>query len=131
MTSSNRNIIKKCDVCGGDNPAPSTDKVIFQCRFCGFQKNTFQTGHADNSDLIFATDINAFFKDKYRQLKKDETFELIIPVSRLYKTPQPHAGQVNFFRSKNIMFLLEQHGFQFVNRKSRFSTQLSLLVRKL
>lgn len=131
MTSSNRNIIEKCDVCGGDNPEPSIDKFIFQCRFCGFEKNKIQAGHTDNSNLIFTDDVNAYFKDKYSQLKKDETFELIVPVSRFYKTPQPQAGQVNFFKSKNIMFLLEQHGFQFVSRKSRFSTQLNLLVRKL
>ena len=75
--------------------------------------------------------ISQFFKDKYAELNHGETFILSLPVSGFYKKPVPKKGQVNFFKSKNIMFLLEQHGFQMVSRKSRFSSQLSMVVRKV
>jgi len=117
-----------CEVCGGSG---SIEHHIFVCSHCGFKKNFLKPVDDTNNNLIFAADINAFFKNKYYTLSRGETFELSVPVRRFYKNPSEQKDQVNFFTSKNIMFLLEQHGFQFVSRKSRFSTTLDLIVRKV
>jgi len=119
---------RNCDVCGG---ATAISEQKMKCPFCGFAKRLDRAGSHDNSELIFADDINEFFKCKYKKLGRGDTFELRVPVSRFYNSPAPIPGQLNFFKSKNIMFLLEQHGFQFVSRKSRFSSLLSLVVRKV
>ena len=118
----------KCEVCGGSG---SVEQNLFVCSHCGFKKNFLINADDTNNNLIFAADINIFFKNKYYSLNRGETFELSVPVRRFYKKPREQKGQVNFFTSKNIMFLLEQNGFQFVSRKSRFSTNLTLIVRKV
>ncbi len=122
---------EKCDVCGA---AVAIQKKLcpeYNCRFCGFRKLLFESNQNNDGGLLFTKDINQFFKNKYTQMNRGETFELSIPVRRIYKRPKPVKGQINFFKSKNIMFLLEQHGFQMVSRKSRFSTHLQLVVRKV
>lgn len=117
-----------CDVCGALATLEAQKKI---CRFCKFEKNIKKMTDDANENLIFARDINQYFKRKYAELNHGDTFKLNIPITRFYKKPIPQNGQVNFFRSKNIMFLLEQHGFQMVRRKSRFSCELSLVVRKV
>ena len=131
MNNSKQKIIVNCDVCGAASGKNNTSPSLFTCGFCGFKKLTNCGNVKNNDQLIYTDDINQFFKDKYLNVKRGETFELSLPVSRFYKTPTPLPNQVNFFKSKNIMFLLEQHGLQMVSRKSRFSTQLSLIVRKV
>lgn len=117
-----------CDVCGALATLIKQKQV---CHFCKFEKDVFQEADVKNENLISAIDINQFLKEKYATLKHGDTFEISVPVTRFYKKPTPQPGQVNYFRSKNIMFLLEQHGFQMVNRKSRFSSVLCLTVRKV
>ncbi|MCC3862366.1 hypothetical protein [Pseudemcibacter aquimaris] len=117
-----------CQVCGAVAEI-NADKII--CPFCKFEKSLNQSPDLSNKDLIRAENINGYFKNKYKTMEHGETFQLSIPVTRVYKTPEPQDGQVNFFRSKNIMFLLEQHGFQMVSRVSRYSTELRLVVRKV
>ena len=131
MNVSDKANINKCDVCGGTSTPATSAPALFQCNFCGYKKDMTQQGDQASDQLIFANDINAYFRGKYKNLEKGDTFELSVPVSRFYKTPKPEPGQINFFKSKNIMFLLEQHGFQFVSRKSRFSTMLCLTIRKV
>ena len=121
-------MVLKCDVCGGVGDIKT---VYFRCNFCGFKKKMNQTHNPPNHELINVEDVNDYFKQKHKTLKRGETFELTVPVSRFYKDPRPQPDQINFFKSKNIMFLIEQHGFQFVSRKSRFSTTLSLIIRKV
>lgn len=128
MDYSTKPITLKCDVCGG---AGTIKTDHFHCCFCGFKKKPYQAHVNTKSDLIFTDDVNAFFKEKHKALERGEVFELVVPVSRFYKTPAPKPDQINFFKSKNIMFLIEQHGFQFISRKSRFSTTLSLTIRKV
>ena len=120
-----------CAVCGASKKRHKQKTSLFTCSFCGFEKDFAQKSSKDNNILIFSNDINAYFREKYHSLKKGETFDISVPVNRFYKSSQPIPGQVNFFKSKNIMFLLEQHGFQMVSRESRFSTQLTLIVRKV
>ncbi len=121
----------KCEVCGASAPVHLMPHPEYKCRFCGFKKVFSEDNIYDNDDLCFAKDVNLFFKKKRDLTMRGETFELVVPVKRFYKEPAPLPGQVNFFKSKNIMFLLEQHGFQLVSRKSRFSTALCLIVRKV
>lgn len=121
----------KCEVCGASAPVHLIPRPEYKCHFCGFKKIFSENNNYNNDDLCFAKDVNQFFKTKYNLMMTGETFELTVPVRRFYKTPQSLENQVNFFRSKNIMFLLEQHGFQMVSRKSRFSTQLCLIARKV
>ena len=128
MNNSEKSHSEICDVCGG-KPLITEHKMT--CPFCGFKKLLNQIVSIDSDDLIFAIDVNKFFKNKYKTLKRGDTFGLCVPVSRFYMSPKPIPGQINFFTSKNIMFLIEQHGFQFVSRKSRFSTTLSLIIRKV
>jgi len=124
----NRKSYERCDVCGALTLVVQQRQV---CNFCKFEKSLFQNADEKNENLICAKDINDFFNSKYSKLNHGETFELSVPVIRFYKKPLPLAGQINFFKSKNIMFLLEQHGFQMVSRKSRFSCELSLVIRKV
>lgn len=128
MNYSKKPIILKCEVCGG---ASGLKTELFHCNFCSFKKKLIQAKNPISDDLIYIDDVNEFFRNKHVTLKRGETFELIVPVSRFYKTPMQKPGQINFFKSKNIMFLIEQHGFQFISRKSRFSTTLSLTIRKV
>jgi|GEM_PF-1550931 hypothetical protein len=131
MNYSNIEAIQQCEVCGASAQQSTAQQSDFNCLFCGFKKLASSETDQPNDELIFAPDVNEFFKNKYSALNKGETFELSVPVSRFYKTPTPHPNQINFFKSKNIMFLIEQHGFQMVKRKSRFSTQLSLTIRRV
>jgi len=128
MDKTEKTLVNKCDVCGG-SAIVVADRI--SCPFCEFEKMLDRECDQRNDNLIFANDINKFFKNKYSVLQKGETFELNVPVSRFYKSPKLVPGQINFFKSKNIMFLIEQHGFQFVRRESRFSTTLRLLVKKV
>lgn len=126
MTKSTYN--ETCQVCGAQNDVCNH---IIECRFCGFKKDLSLKGDPTNKDLLFAEDINGFFKIKHSEISRGDTFKLTLPVRRIYKEPAAKEAQVNFFKSKNIMFLLEQHGFHMVSRKSRFSCTLSLTVRKV
>jgi hypothetical protein len=119
---------QNCQVCGAQNISNTT---ILKCHFCGFKKDTSPKGNTDNKNLLSAEDINVYFKMKHTETSRGQMFSLTIPVTRFYKTPIHIQDQVNFFKSKNIMFLLEQHGFQMVSRKSRFSTILNIMVRKI
>jgi len=119
---------ENCQVCGAQNISNTT---ILECHFCGFKKDLSCKGNPGNKDLLFAEDINVYFKMKHTEISRGQMFNLTIPVTRFYKTPIHILDQVNFFKSKNIMFLLEQHGFQMVSRKSRFSTILNIMVRKV
>lgn len=129
MTNSKTN--HTCDVCGSTANQTVKKPSYISCIFCGFTKNVKEKADQNNNHILFAADINAFFKRKYIELQKGDTFNLEVPVSRFYKTPTPKPNQINFFNSKNIMFLLEQHGFQMVSRRSRFSTRLRIIVRKV
>ena len=80
--------------------------------------------------LPFMPDVNGYFKERYRSLAKGGLLYLTTPVRRLYLNPPPLTGQVNFFKSKNIMFLLEQHGFRMAWRQNRFSPQLRIIARR-
>ncbi|MCF8473804.1 MAG: hypothetical protein K9G26_03830 [Emcibacter sp.] len=84
------------------------------------------------SDMIipFEADISLFFQEKFRQLKPHGLLYLSAPVKRLFQKNEPYYGQINFFKAKNIMFLLEQHGFKMVWRKNRFSQNLRIIARK-
>lgn len=131
MNTSYKNSSDKCDVCGAMAQSDKTRDHYFDCHFCGFKTLTDGKIKHQDDNLIYAIDVNKFFQNKYSELNKGDVFELSVPVSRFYKTPATQPNQINFFKSKNIMFLLEQHGFQMVKRKSRFSTTLDLIVRKI
>ncbi len=131
MNNSNSIPSDNCAVCGGSVTSKLKQSVVFHCNFCGFEKIIGIKSTSSSNDLIYVNDVNEFFKNKYVKLNKGETFQFSVPVTRFYKRPKPIKGQINFFKSKNIMFLIEQHGFQMVSRESRFSTQLTLLVRKV
>ena len=120
-----------CAVCGGTITSKLKQSVVLHCNFCGFEKIVGIVSTSNSDDLIYLDDVNQFFKNKYIKLNKGETFQFSVPVTRFYRRPKPMRGQINFFKSKNIMFLIEQHGFQMVSRKSRLSTQLTLIVRKV
>lgn len=131
MNTDKENPKIKCEVCGALVSIVKKTCLEYHCPFCGFRKLLVDNNQDNNDDLLFAKDINQFFKTKYNHMGHGETFKITIPVRRIYKNPEPVNGQINFFISKNIMFLLEQHGFQMVSRKSRFSTQLQLIIRKV
>lgn len=80
--------------------------------------------------LPFAEDLNGYFQEKFHNLKTGELWYLAVPVKRFYHKPPPLPGQVNFFKEKNIMFLLEQHGFKMTWRQNRFAPTLRIIVRK-
>jgi DNA-directed RNA polymerase subunit RPC12/RpoP len=81
--------------------------------------------------LPFTTDIQSYFTSRYSSLNKEGLIYISLPVSRFYKNPKPLDHQLNVFKSKNIMFLLEQNGFQMVWRQSRFLSKLCLIARKI
>lgn len=83
------------------------------------------------NELMYEMDINKFFICRYKSLAQNGLLYLSLPVSRFYKKTNFANDQVNFFKSKNVMFLLERHGFRMVWRKSRFSKQLRLIARKI
>jgi len=80
--------------------------------------------------LPFTTDINGYFRDRFDRLVKGGLLFLSTPVRQSLRTPPALIGQVNYFRSKNIMFLLEQHGFKMAWRQNRFSTTLRIIAQK-
>ncbi|VAX03750.1 hypothetical protein MNBD_ALPHA03-570 [hydrothermal vent metagenome] len=94
-------------------------------------------GHIQNADgiwapmvLPFQDDLSGFFKEKFRQLKPGGMLYLSTPVTRIFQKNLPLPGQINFFKSKNVMFLLEQHGFKMAWRKNRFSRALKIIARR-
>jgi len=95
------------------------------------------TSHIQNIDgiwspmiLPFQDDLPGFFKEKFRQLNPGGMLYLSTPVTRVFQKNLPLPGQINFFKSKNIMFLLEQHGFKMAWRKNRFSSNLRIIARR-
>lgn len=84
------------------------------------------------SDMIlpFQENLAEYFSRKFRQLAPGGLLYLSTPVRRRFQGTYPLPGQINFFTSKNIMFLLEQHGFKLIWRKNRFAPILRIIVRK-
>ena len=80
--------------------------------------------------LPFQDDLPNFFREKFRQLIPGGMLYLSTPVKRTFQKNVPLIGQINFFKSKNIMFLLEQHGFKMAWRKNRFSQTLRIIARR-
>ena len=129
-----------CPICGA--------KIIdhngyddFTCSFCAFEQKTKSAPgnipsefHHDSipydCSLPFQKDLNTYFRDKFDQLKAGDLWYLSTPVTRPFQTTSPLVGQINFFHAKNIMFLLEQHGFKMAWRKNRFSTSLKIIARR-
>lgn len=81
-------------------------------------------------NLPFESDLTDFFSQRFHQLKSGGLLFLSTPVERPFRSPAPLPGQINFFKAKNIMFLLEQRGFKMVWRRNRFSTELTIIARK-
>jgi len=78
--------------------------------------------------LPFQDNIAEYFSRKYHQLAPGGLLYLSLPVKRrLVKSPTL-PGQINFFTSKNIMFLLEQHGFKLYWRRNRFTPVLRIIA---
>ena len=80
--------------------------------------------------LPFQEDLNQYFQEKYHQLVSGGLLYLSTPVKGYFQNPAPLPGQINFFRAKNIMFLLEQHGFKMAWRQNRFASTLKLIARR-
>jgi hypothetical protein len=85
------------------------------------------------SDFMFPfeKDINGFFKDRFNSLKKGGFLILSVPVTGVFFKAVPLEGQINFFRSKNIMFLLERHGFKLIKRSMPWGSILYLIAQKM
>ncbi len=129
-----------CPICGAKiiNLGKAND---FTCSFCAFERKTSTASnilpsefHHDGTlydcSLAFQEDLNTYFKSKFDQLNAGDLWYLSTPVKRPFRTIPPLAGQINFFHAKNIMFLLEQHGFKMAWRKNRFSTSLKIIAQK-
>ncbi|MBL4802032.1 MAG: hypothetical protein JKY45_09060 [Emcibacter sp.] len=80
--------------------------------------------------LPFQEDLNRDLQQKFSQLTSGGLLYLSTPITHYFRNPPPMPGQINFFRSKNIMFLLEQHGFKMTWRQNRFSSILRIVARK-
>lgn len=80
--------------------------------------------------LPFQEDLNAYLQEKFRQLAFGGLLYLSTPVKYFWQDPAPLPGQINFFKAKNIMFLLEQHGFKMAWRQNRFASILRIIARK-
>lgn len=78
--------------------------------------------------LAFAPDLDQFFQNRFISLNKGGMIYLSTPVKRSFLNTPALEGQVNFFRSKCIMLLLEKHGFKMIWRQSRFSRILRLIA---
>lgn len=133
-----------CPICGAIVPnAQSAQDYI--CSFCKFERRTAsgnRISHVSQVDtneniseisdmtLPYIEDLNGYFQEKFQQLNRNELWYLSTPVNRIYRKNAPLSGQINFFREKNIMFLLEQHGFKMTWRQNRFSSILRIIARK-
>ncbi|PCI33814.1 MAG: hypothetical protein COB54_02105 [Alphaproteobacteria bacterium] len=80
--------------------------------------------------LPFQENLNQFFQEKYHQLVPGGLLYLSTPVKGYFRNPAPLPGQINFFKAKNIMFLLEQHGFKMAWRQNRFASTLKIIARR-
>ena len=80
--------------------------------------------------LPFQEDLNAYLQEKFRQLTPRGLLYLSTPVKLFWQDPSPLPGQINFFKAKNIMFLLEQHGFKMAWRQNRYAPILRIIARK-
>ncbi len=136
-----------CPVCGAKIPdALSVQDYI--CPFCHFERRAaitaqqslaediperVQNNHVNeisNMTLPFQDDLNQYFRQKFQKLAPGETWYISVPVKRPFQKTPPLPGQINYFTSKNIMFLLEQHGFKMTWRQNRFASTLRIIARK-
>ena len=128
-----------CPICGAKITNGRSSQE-YKCFFCAFERRpapsiaAHQISHNDDSlfdlSLPFQEDLNGYFREKFQQLKPDDLLHLSVPVKRPFHKCAPLTGQINFFHAKNIMFLLEQHGFKMIWRKNRFSSILKIIARK-
>lgn len=81
--------------------------------------------------LPFERDVNDYFKSRARSLRPGGLLYLSTPIKNIWGQEHALPGQINFFRSKNIMFLLERHGFKLDWRSRRFCKKLRLIARLL
>lgn len=124
-----------CPICGAKiSPAISVQDFI--CPFCKFERRTAigvrqETISAiEDMALPFQEDLHDYFHEKFCQMNPGETLHISTPVIGFFQKPVALPGQINFFRAKNIMFLLEQHGFKMAWRKNRFSSMLRIIARR-
>jgi len=130
-----------CPICGA-KITRARSHGAYHCIFCGFEcraapilgatpvQRYHSDGRAYDTSLPFQEDLALFFREKFNLLKPGDTLYLSTPVTRLWRKTSPLAQQINFFHAKNIMFLLEQHGFKMVWRENRFSTTLNIIARR-
>lgn len=124
-----------CPVCGAKIPNIMSAQN-FICRFCRFERRPATSIRhnsipaTDDISLPFQENLNDYFSEKFQQLEPGGLWHLSTPVKRPFQNAPPLPGQINFFRAKNIMFLLEQHGFKMVWRQNRFSSTLRITARK-
>ena len=81
--------------------------------------------------LPFQKDMNSFFKARYASLETGGFLILSVPVEGIFFKAPPFKGQMNIFRSKNIMFLLERNGFKLVRRSMPFGWIVYLIAQKI
>lgn len=125
-----------CPICGAKIPNAGSAQD-FICPFCKFERRpamgvrikSISSPHEDMT-LPFQEDLNHYFHEKFQQLAPGELWHLSIPVKRPFHKIAPLPGQINFFRAKNIMFLLEQHGFKMAWRQNRFASTLRIIAQR-
>ncbi len=124
-----------CPICGAKIPNVRSVQN-FICSFCKFERRTAvglrkkSISSAEDIFLPFQVDLNDYFREKFQNLKPGDLWHLSTPVRRFYHKTTPLPGQINFFKEKNIMFLLEQYGFKMTWRQNRFSSTLRIIARK-
>ncbi|MCK5424257.1 MAG: hypothetical protein KAI89_02715 [Emcibacter sp.] len=124
-----------CPICGA-KISKAVSAQDFTCPFCKFERRTAvgtrqeNISNTEDTALPFQEDLHDYFHEKFHLMKPGETLHISTPVIRFLQKPVILPGQINFFRAKNIMFLLEQHGFKMAWRKNRFSSILNIIARR-
>lgn len=124
-----------CPICGAKIPDIMSEQA-FSCHFCRFERRMAigvwqkSVSSIEDNSLPFQKNLNGYFSEKFQQLEPGELWHLSTPVKRPFQRVSALPGQINFFKAKNIMFLLEQHGFKMAWRKNRFSPTLRIIARR-
>ena len=81
--------------------------------------------------MPFEVDINLFLKNRFKSLNKGGVLCLTTPTSGYFFKSPLIQGQMNIFLPKNVMFLLEKHGFRLVDRSPKWQNILQITAQKM
>jgi|GEM_PF-2456098 len=81
--------------------------------------------------LPYMADLDDFFRERFLSLKPGGLLFLSTPITVPFRITPRLDNQVNFFKARHVMIMLERHGFKVVWRTPFWQTELRVYARRM